>query len=103
MDESELKGLREAVRSHQGLTLSRSELAEICQPLLERAMQPLRQALMQMNLGPEDIDDVVMVGGSSRLEAVRDMVSGLFAGKRLNTEINPDTAIAIGAARSFGC
>lgn len=85
------------------LVLSREDLEMICSELLQRARVPLVEALRQMNLRPEDIDDVVMVGGSSRLTAVRKLVSDFFGGLRLNTDINPDTAIAIGAARSFGC
>uniref|UniRef100_A0A061S952 Glucose-regulated protein n=1 Tax=Tetraselmis sp. GSL018 TaxID=582737 RepID=A0A061S952_9CHLO len=85
------------------LHLSRGDIEAVCRPLLNRARAPLEQALAQMNLQPDDISDVVMVGGSSRLEAVRKMVSEFFGGKKLNTDINPDTAIAIGAARSFGC
>mmetsp|Transcript_29611 Transcript_29611/g.74483 ORF Transcript_29611/g.74483 Transcript_29611/m.74483 type:complete len:434 (+) Transcript_29611:190-1491(+) len=85
------------------LQLSRADLEAICADLLDRARAPLAQALRQMNLAASDIDDVVMVGGSSRLTAVRNLVSEFFGGIRLNTDINPDTAIAIGAARSFGC
>jgi len=64
------------------MSLSRDDLERICRPLLERAKKPLSQALAQMNLRPEDINDVVMVGGSSRLDAVRKLVSYHLPGCR---------------------
>ncbi len=63
----------------------------------------LSQVLEELQLSPADIDDVVLVGGSSRLAAVRARVAAHFGGRALNVDVDPDTAIAIGAARSFGC
>ncbi len=58
----------------------------------------MRQALKDAGVGAEAIDEVVMVGGSTRIPAVRRMVSAMFGGKRLHTELNPDEVVALGAA-----
>jgi molecular chaperone DnaK (HSP70) len=52
---------------------------------------------------PSEIDDVVLVGGSSRLEAVRQRLSRTFGGRDVRHTVDPDTAIAVGAARSYAC
>eukprot|EP01024_Parvocaulis_polyphysoides_P030895 TRINITY_DN28061_c0_g1_i1.p1 TRINITY_DN28061_c0_g1~~TRINITY_DN28061_c0_g1_i1.p1 ORF type:complete len:271 (-),score=44.84 TRINITY_DN28061_c0_g1_i1:401-1213(-) len=85
------------------LKLTRSSLKQICMKLLDRTEKPIVEVLEVLNMNREDISQVVMVGGSSRLLAVQERVSQFFGGKELNVEIDPDTAIAIGAARSFGC
>jgi Fe-S protein assembly chaperone HscA len=74
----------------------------LIEPILERTAVPCRQALADANLKPEQIDEVVMVGGSSRIPAVRKLVDDLFKitarGKKLHTELNPDEVVALGAA-----
>ena len=52
---------------------------------------------------PSEVDDVVLVGGSSRLEAVRERLGEAFGGREVRHSVDPDTAIAVGAARSYAC
>eukprot|EP00854_Cymbomonas_tetramitiformis_P022182 gene22182-26745_t len=85
------------------LSLDRGTLKEVCSSLLERAMNPVYDVLMEALMEPDDVDDVVMVGGSSRLVAVREMLGEFFGDKVLNYETDPDLAIAVGSAMSFGC
>ena len=80
--------------------LKREELEELVQPLLERATEPLEQALAEAKLKPEDIDAVEMVGGCTRVPSLKDRISKFF-GKTLSFTLNQDEAIARGCA--FGC
>jgi Fe-S protein assembly chaperone HscA len=71
-------------------------------PVLDRTVAPCRQAMTDAGLTPEQIDEVVLVGGSTRIPAVRKLVDGLFhlsaRGKTAHTELNPDEVVALGAA-----
>ena len=78
--------------------ISREQFEGLIRPVVERTAGPVRQALRDAGVGPEAIDEVVMVGGSTRIPAVRRMVSEMFGGKRLHTELNPDEVVALGAA-----
>lgn len=80
--------------------LKREELEELVQPLLERAIKPLEQALAEAKLKPEDIDSIEMVGGCTRVPALKAAVQSFF-GKPLSFTQNADEAIARGAA--FSC
>jgi len=77
--------------------LTRSEFEEIARPVLERTLKPCAKALKDAELKAEDIDEVLLVGGSTRIPAVRSMVSALF-GREPRAEINPDEVVALGAA-----
>ena len=72
------------------------------EPILERTAGPCKQALADAGITPESIDEVVMVGGSTRIPAVRQLVDGLFhlspRGKKPHIELNPDEVVALGAA-----
>jgi Fe-S protein assembly chaperone HscA len=72
------------------------------EPVLARTVGPCKQALADAGITPEQIDEVVLVGGSTRIPAVRALVDGLFhlsaRGKRPHTELNPDEVVALGAA-----
>ncbi|MDR3727665.1 MAG: Fe-S protein assembly chaperone HscA [Terracidiphilus sp.] len=74
----------------------------LIEPILERTAGPCKQALADACLTPEEIDEVVLVGGSTRIPAVRDLVDDLFhlgaRGKKPHTELNPDEVVALGAA-----
>lgn len=83
------------------LTVADAELAVT--PLLDRAVDPIDTALRLAGLAAEDIDDVVLVGGASQLHAVRARVAQAFDGRTLHLGLDPDTAIAIGAARAYNC
>ena len=78
--------------------ITRGQFEELIAPVVERTAGPVRQALKDAGVGAEAIDEVVMVGGSTRIPAVRRMVSAMFGGKRLHTELNPDEVVALGAA-----
>jgi len=82
--------------------ITREQFEQLIQPVIERTAAPVKQALKDSGLAPEQIDEVVMVGGSTRIPAVRGLVTKLFdleaRGKKLHTELNPDEVVALGAA-----
>jgi molecular chaperone DnaK len=82
--------------------ISREQFEQLIAPVIERTAGPVRQAMKDASLAPEQIDEVVMVGGSTRIPAVRALVTKLFdlkaRGKKLHTELNPDEVVALGAA-----
>jgi molecular chaperone DnaK/molecular chaperone HscA len=82
--------------------ISREQFEGLIAPVAARTAGPVKQALKDAGLTPEQIDEVVMVGGSTRIPAVRALVAGLFdleaRGKKLHTELNPDEVVALGAA-----
>ncbi|HEY4579861.1 MAG TPA: molecular chaperone DnaK [Candidatus Acidoferrales bacterium] len=77
--------------------ITRAEFEGLVQPILERTMGPSRMALADSKLQAEEIDEVVLVGGSTRVPLVRRMVEQLF-GRRPHTELDPDEVVALGAA-----
>src|SRR5438046_9283082 len=79
------------------LRLNREEFNKLMDPIIERTLRPCRQALQDAHLKPDAIDEVVMVGGSTRIPLVRNLVEELF-GRTLHTELNPDEVVALGAA-----
>ena len=78
-------------------TLTRGEFNTLIGPIIERTLSPCRQALKDAGLRPNEIDEVVMVGGSTRIPLVRQRVQELF-GRVPHTELNPDEVVALGAA-----
>ena len=78
-------------------TLTRTEFNALIHPIVERTLQPCRQALKDAGLKPDAISEVVMVGGSTRIPLVRERVQELF-GRVPHTELNPDEVVALGAA-----
>jgi molecular chaperone DnaK (HSP70) len=85
------------------LRLTRAAAEAAVAPLLERSLAPIDAALREAGMTPEDVDDVVLVGGATRLLAVRARVGEAFAGRALHYDVDPDTAIAVGAARAYNC
>jgi molecular chaperone DnaK (HSP70) len=85
------------------LRLTRAAAEAAVEPLLERALAPIDAALREAGMSPDDVDDVVLVGGATRLLAVRARVGGAFEGRALHYDVDPDTAIAVGAARAYNC
>ena len=77
--------------------LTRSELEAMIRPLVERTLAPCRQALADAGMQPSQIDEVVLVGGSTRIPLVHQMVGELF-GRAPHSELNPDEVVALGAA-----
>ncbi len=82
---------------HYGRSLTREEFNRLIDPIIERTLGPCRQALQDAGLNAADIDEVVMVGGSTRIPLVRRRVQELF-GRVPHTELNPDEVVALGAA-----
>jgi molecular chaperone DnaK len=82
---------------HLETKLSRSKFNELTAHLVEAALGPLHQALSDAELRPDDIDHIILVGGSTRIPAVQDTIRRVFA-KEPSKSINPDEAVALGAA-----
>ncbi|OLC74011.1 MAG: Fe-S protein assembly chaperone HscA [Acidobacteria bacterium 13_1_40CM_4_65_8] len=80
-----------------GKRLTRAEFEAIIEPIVDRTLEPCRQALADAGLQPSQIDEVVLVGGSTRIPLVRRKVEELF-GKTPHSELNPDEVVALGAA-----
>jgi len=83
-------------------TLSRMEFQRITQDLLDRTRKPFQQVLSDAGISVSDIDHVVLVGGSTRMPAVTDLVKELTGGKEPNKGVNPDEVVAVGAALQAG-
>ena len=82
---------------HLQMNISRSKFEELIDPLVERCKTPLQQALKDAKLSASDIDEIVLVGGSTRVPKVQAMVKSIF-GKDPHKGVNPDEVVAIGAA-----
>ena len=83
---------------HLNTTLMRSTFEQITSDLIERTTGPVRQALADAKLADADLDEVILVGGSTRIPAVQNLVRRLTGGKDPNMTVNPDEVVAIGAA-----
>jgi molecular chaperone DnaK len=86
---------------HLVMKMSRAKLEELVYELVEKSMEPVRKALADANLKPADINEVVMVGGMTRMPLVLKKVEEFF-GKKPNITVNPDEVVAIGAAVQAG-
>ncbi len=85
------------VPKHLTMTISRSKFEELVDPLIERCRKPVLQAMKDAKLQPGDIDEVVLVGGSTRVPKVQRLVKELF-NKEPHKGVNPDEVVAVGAA-----
>lgn len=79
-------------------SMSRAKFEELCMPLFRKCMPPVEQVLKDADMGKGQVHDVVLVGGSTRVPKIQAMLSEFFNGKSLNRQINPDEAVAYGAA-----
>ena len=86
---------------HLNLTLTRAKLEQITDALVKRSLEPCRQALADADMRPADIDEVILVGGQTRMPKVQEAVQELF-GKEPHKGVNPDEVVAIGAAIQGG-
>ena len=86
---------------HLNLTLTRAKLEQITDNLVERSLEPCRQALTDAEMQPSEIDEVILVGGQTRMPKVQEAVQQLF-GKEPHKGVNPDEVVAIGAAIQGG-
>lgn len=87
---------------HLEVKLSRALFNELTRSLVERCRKPVEQAMTDAKLSYNEIDEVVLVGGSSRIPAVQDLVKSLTGGKQPNQSVNPDEVVAVGAAVQAG-
>ena len=87
---------------HLTASLMRSTFEELIGDLLERTMGPLRQAMSDAKVSPDDIDEVILVGGSTRIPAVQNLVRRLTGGRDPNMTVNPDEVVAVGAGIQAG-
>jgi len=79
-------------------TISRARLDELCLPIYRKTIDCVENALRDSQLSKPDIDEIVLVGGSTRIPKVQQMLSDFFNGKELNKSVNPDEVVAAGAA-----
>jgi molecular chaperone DnaK len=87
---------------HMQMKLTRSKLEQLMEDLLQRTVGPVKQALSDAGITPDKIDEVVLVGGSTRIPRVVDIVKNLFNGKEPHKGVNPDEVVAVGAAIQGG-
>jgi len=87
---------------HLEMTLTRARFNELTRSLVERCRQPMEQALKDAKLDYSNLDEVVLVGGSTRIPAVKELVASLTGGKEPNQTVNPDEVVAVGAAIQAG-
>lgn len=86
---------------HLDLSLTRAKFEELCYDLLERCKKPVEQAIQDAGISKSEINEVVLVGGSSRIPAVQKLVKD-YTGKEPNQSVNPDEVVAVGAAVQAG-
>ncbi|MBR5385297.1 MAG: molecular chaperone DnaK [Bacteroidales bacterium] len=91
----------DGVPKHLVKTLSRSKFEQLADSLFRRSIEPCRQALADAHLQPSDIDEVLLVGGSTRIPYVQELVKNFF-GKEPNKSVNPDEVVAVGASIQGG-
>ena len=98
LDEAEIR-IEPSPAAHAGYRkrITRADFERIIRPLIDRTLEPCRQALADADLQPKDIDEAVLVGGSTRIPLVRRVVEELF-GRTPHSELNPDEVVALGAA-----
>jgi molecular chaperone DnaK len=84
------------------ITLSRAKLEDLVADLIKQTAGPVKKALADANMQPSDIDEVILVGGMTRMPAVIEAVKGMFNGKEPHKGVNPDEVVAVGAAIQAG-
>ncbi len=86
---------------HLNMTITRARFEQLCEKLIDRTRQPCVQALKDAGLDPSQVDEVILVGGSTRMPMAQEMVKKIF-GKDPNKSVNPDEVVAVGAAIQGG-
>ncbi|HYW05498.1 MAG TPA: molecular chaperone DnaK [Longimicrobium sp.] len=86
---------------HLNVTLTRAKFESLVDDLVQRTLQPMKQALDDAGLKPSDIDEVILVGGSTRIPKIQEVVKSFF-GKEPHRGVNPDEVVAVGAAIQGG-
>lgn len=87
---------------HMELKLTRARFNELTRALVERCREPMEQALRDAKMTYSDLDEVVLVGGSTRIPAVQELVKSVTGGKEPNQTVNPDEVVSVGAAIQAG-
>ena len=87
---------------HLLIKLTRAKFEQLSHDLVERCMNPVKQAIADAKLSEKDLDEVILVGGATRMPAVKELVKKLTGGKEPNQSVNPDEVVAIGAAIQAG-
>ncbi|RLG33487.1 molecular chaperone DnaK, partial [Methanosarcinales archaeon] len=87
---------------HLEMKLTRAKFEDLTADLVERCVGPVKQALSDANLTEREIDEIILVGGSTRIPAVQNLVKRLLGGKEPNQSVNPDEVVALGAAIQAG-
>ncbi|GGM72768.1 molecular chaperone DnaK [Dactylosporangium sucinum] len=87
---------------HLTATVTRAQFEELTHDLLERTMGPVKQAMSDAKVSVDDLDEVILVGGATRMPAVQALVRRLTGGKEPNMTVNPDEVVALGAAIQAG-
>ena len=87
---------------HLEIELTRTKFEEMVAPLIEATLEPVQRALKDADLQTKDIDRILLVGGSTRIPAVQRAIQDFFGGKELDRSVNPDEAVAMGAAVQAG-
>ena len=87
---------------HLDTTLTRAKFEELTKDLLERCVRPFNQAISDAKLTPDKIEEIILVGGATRMPMVQDLVKKLAGGKEPNKSVNPDEVVAVGAAIQAG-
>ncbi len=87
---------------HLEMELTRAKFEQMVSHLIESTIEPMTQALKDCDLKPSDIDRIILVGGSTRIPAVQEAVQKFFGGKTTERSVNPDEAVALGAAIQAG-
>jgi heat shock protein 1/8 len=80
------------------IQITRAKFESLCSDIFQRAIDPVSQVLQDAKLSKSSVDEVVLVGGSTRIPKIQQMLSEYFGGKELNKSVNPDEAVAYGAA-----
>jgi molecular chaperone DnaK len=91
----------DGVPKHLVMKLTRARFEQMTESLVKRTLEPCRQALKDAGLNPSEIDEVILVGGSTRIPSIQDAVEKFF-GKKPNRSVNPDEVVAIGAGVQGG-
>jgi molecular chaperone DnaK len=87
---------------HLDMRLSRAKFDQLTADLVERCVNPVKQALSDAKLTERDIDEIILVGGATRMPSIQTLVRRLMAGKEPNQSVNPDEVVAVGAAIQSG-
>ena len=87
---------------HLDVSLTRAKFEELTRDLLDRTVEPFKRALKDAGIEAKDVDEIILVGGSTRMPAVQELVKRLGGGKEPNRSVNPDEVVAVGAAIQAG-